>query len=157
MRQGLIKRTCMLGIIAAAFFIFVLGIMQWAGGNTEDDTLRDMEASIRKQKSGDFSDKATVIMPTYKRTHLLQETLEHYCTMETIIDRIIIVWNNVGETVPKYLQELKCPIPIVFKEQKVNSLHNRFIKYPDIQTNCEYNGSQCCLICVSYYRCAFFG
>ena len=81
-------------------------------------------------------DKITVIVLTHQRNNDLQMILKNYCEMDDIIDRVIVVWNNVGEAVPDDLRSQNCSFQIVFKEQKINSLNNRFVKFPDIRTKC---------------------
>ena len=82
-------------------------------------------------------DKCTVLMPSYKRTETLHEIFDHYCVMEDVIDKILIVWNNIGVPVPENLKSYKCGFPIVFLEQKKNTLNNRFRLFPEIQTECK--------------------
>ncbi len=82
-------------------------------------------------------DKFTILMPSYKRTNTLKYIFDHYCVMDDIVDQLIIVWNNVGEVVPDWLKQYNCRFPITFKEQEKNTLNNRFILYPEIQTECE--------------------
>ena len=83
-----------------------------------------------------ITDKYTVVMPTYRRNDVLQVALGFHCSCR-YVDRIIVVWNNVRETVPKHLTELPCNVEIIFKKQIVNSLNNRFKPFNLIRTECE--------------------
>ena len=87
--------------------------------------------------AGFKKDKFTIVMPSYKRTRTLREIFDHYCGMDDIIDQLLIVWNNIDEIVPQALEKHKCKFPIKFLEQKRNTLNNRFVLYPEIQTECE--------------------
>lgn len=77
-----------------------------------------------------------MVTPTYKRTSNLPVLLDHYCAMTDIIHKIIILWNNVGEEVPKDIidQGRKCDVPVVIKIMPRNNLTSRFIPYTEIET-----------------------
>ena len=83
-------------------------------------------------------DKFTVVMPSYNRTSTLNIIFNHYCKMADVIDKLLVVWNNVGVPVPEELQRFQCHFPIVFLTQTKNRLNNRFIPFPEIETECEY-------------------
>ena len=109
--------------------------------------LLERKEAVRPHLQTDFKkNKFTIVMPSYKRTETLKEIFDHYCPMEDIIDQILIVWNNVGESVPTYLVEYPCKFPITFLEQKKNTLNNRFVPYPEIKTECELNNTVFVLI-----------
>lgn len=78
-------------------------------------------------------DKYTVLMPTYRRNDLLVYSLKLHCSCIGV-DRIVVIWNNVHETVPQYLVEFPCPVEIIFIQQQRNSLNNRFKPYTQIRT-----------------------
>ena len=85
----------------------------------------------------------TVLIATYKRNKLLEKVLNHLCSMslnETtrIFSKIIVSWNNINTVVPNKLTSLLCPIPILFKYPKQNVLYNKFIHYPEIETQCKF-------------------
>ena len=92
-----------------------------------------------------LTDKYTVVMPTYRRNDVIQEALGFHCSCR-YVDRIIVVWNNVHETVPKYLTELPCNVEIIFKKQIVNSLNNRFKPFTFIRTECELHNVHVVLV-----------
>ena len=83
-------------------------------------------------------DKFTIVMLSYKRTDHLYTIFRLYCGMTKIIDKILIIWNNIGEPIPEAVQSIPCSFPIVFLPQKRNSLNNRFFPYAEIETECEY-------------------
>lgn len=99
-------------------------------------------------------DKFSIIIPTYKRVKLLKQVLENYCSLQTHVDTIIVVWNNIKEAIPKEIKELSCKVKLVLKTPSVNSLNNRFIRYPEIRTQGMHNLPVifiCSLCLYSYY------
>ena len=81
-------------------------------------------------------DKFTMVTPTYKRTENLPYLLNHYCPMTDIIHKIIILWNNIGITIPPEIVEKTkiCGIPVVIKTLPRNNLTSRFLPYEEIET-----------------------
>ena len=81
-------------------------------------------------------DKFTMVTPTYRRTENLHYYLNNYCSMTDIIHKIVILWNNIGESVPRTLIDhaQKCAIPVVIKTMIKNNLTSRFIPFPEIET-----------------------
>ena len=80
----------------------------------------------------------TIVIQTYKRNDILHRVLAHYCTF-CEAHKILVVWNNVGQPVPKDLSDKAndcCPT-LLFLEQTKNSIRNRFYPYPEIQTEGE--------------------
>lgn len=75
----------------------------------------------------------TLIIQTYRRNDLLHRLLTHYCKYEAV-DRIIIVWNNVNETVPDFLHYLPCGPQLFYLRQTENTIRNRFQPFPQIRT-----------------------
>lgn len=88
----------------------------------------------------DWNDSCTytIVIQTYKRNDILHRVLTHYCTF-CEAHKILVVWNNVGQRVPKDLsiQADSCCPTLIFLEQKVNTIRNRFYPYPEIQTEGE--------------------
>ena len=80
------------------------------------------------------TEKFTVIIPTYKRVELLKRILESYCKLTSHVDSIIVVWNNIQEPIPDILKYFSCSVPVHLKQEKVNSLNNRFKPFPEIKT-----------------------
>ncbi len=78
--------------------------------------------------------KFSVIIPTYKRMKLLTKVLNNYCSLSSHIDAIFVVWNDLETEIPAALNEFKCAVTIFVKKEKVNSLHNRFLPFPEIKT-----------------------
>ncbi|XP_026168679.1 exostosin-like 2 [Mastacembelus armatus] len=78
----------------------------------------------------------TIIIQTYNRTDILLRLLNHYQAAPHL-QRIIIVWNNVGEQMPLKLWNSlgPHPVPVVFKEQTSNQMRNRLQPFPEIDTD----------------------
>ena len=77
--------------------------------------------------------KFTVVMPTYKRNLQLLVVIGHYCNISNV-HKILVLWNNVGETVPGPIKDFKCQVPVEIKIMKENKLTSRFRPYPEIET-----------------------
>ena len=80
-----------------------------------------------------ISDKYTVLMPTYRRDDVLEVALRFHCGCRHV-HRIVVVWNNVHEDVPRSLRHFPCTVKIYFIRQRINSLNNRFKAYQYIKT-----------------------
>ena len=78
--------------------------------------------------------KFTVIIPTYRRVLLLKRLLFNFCNLTSLVDTVIVVWNNVEEPIPKNLLDITCHVRLFFKKEEVNSLNNRFKHFPEIRT-----------------------
>lgn len=82
----------------------------------------------------------TIIMPTYKRNDFLSHpnhpTLN--LTKDSLVDKLIIVWQNIGEEVPDNvihnIKNIGIFEKVEFKFPTKNSLNNRF--YPYDTTEC---------------------
>lgn len=83
--------------------------------------------------------KFTIIIQTYNRTDVLLKLLNHYQGVPHL-QRIIIVWNNIGEQTPANLWSSLGPHPVqvVFKEQTSNRMRNRLQPFPEIDTDGQY-------------------
>ena len=126
-------------LIILILYLRVALVTRWFRLSTDDLTMNrnTLERLFYNKTSEATARGVTVVLPTHKRNEDLKRVLQHYCKMkERIIERAIVVWNNVGEAVPEDLKSQTCPFPIIFKEQEVNSLHNRFVRYQDIKTDC---------------------
>ena len=93
------------------------------------------------ERTYDFN-SCTVLIATYKRNKLLMKVLSHLCSISSnettrIFSKIIVSWNNINTVAPDKLTSLSCPIPILFKYPKQNVLYNKFIHYPEIETQCK--------------------
>ena len=84
------------------------------------------------------NEKFTIVMSTYKRTGILHGVLKHYCKTPSL-DKIIVIWNNVGIPVPASLLNISysCEVPLKFIEEAENKLTNRFKPRPEIETQCK--------------------
>ncbi|XP_029971438.1 exostosin-like 2 isoform X3 [Salarias fasciatus] len=78
----------------------------------------------------------TIIIQTYNRTDILLKLLNHYQAAPHL-QRIVVVWNNIGERTPQWLWDSYGPhaVPVVFKEQTVNRMRNRLQVFPEIETD----------------------
>ena len=85
------------------------------------------------------NEKFTIVMTTYKRNEILQKVLNHYCKTPQL-DKIIVIWNNVGTPVPGFLLDIStsCAVPLKFIEETENKLTRRFRPRPEIETDCTY-------------------
>ncbi|XP_061878819.1 exostosin-like 2 [Entelurus aequoreus] len=85
---------------------------------------------------GEEQQKFTVIIQTYNRTDILLKLLNHYQALPHL-QRIIIVWNNMGEKPPLELWDSLAPhpVPVLFKQQTSNRMHNRLHPFPEIDTD----------------------
>ena len=95
-------------------------------------------------------DKFTIVTPTYKRTDNLYRLFDTYCPITDIIHKILILWNNVGESIPEKVIEYakKCAVPVIFKIMERNNLTSRFIPFPDIETAGKLSFIMCnCMHC----------
>jgi hypothetical protein len=75
----------------------------------------------------------TVVMPTYRRTKQLPTLLKHYCKVPHV-HKIVVLWNNVDQTIPKHISDFKCEVPVAVLKMKENKVSNRFKLYPEIET-----------------------
>lgn len=84
-------------------------------------------------KTNYSSDSFTIIVPTYKRNYCVYAGLRHYCQMKHV-DMIIVLWNNIGEEIPRYLNKLRCKPKLKFIKMKENRMTTRYILRPEIKT-----------------------
>ena len=80
-------------------------------------------------------EKFTIIIQTFNRTDLLMRVLNHYSGLQGV-DRILIVWNTLGEVPPyQWWEELgPHPTEVIFLEQTVNNVRNRLQRFSEIRT-----------------------
>ena len=83
-------------------------------------------------------ERYTLLMMTYKREAILPRVLHHYCKTP-LLDKIIVIWNNVEEAVPDHLLKLNlsCAVPLLFIREKENRLTNRYKARAEIDTECK--------------------
>lgn len=100
----------------------------------------------------------TIIIQTYNRTDILLKLLNHYQAMPHL-QRIIIVWNNIGEQTPLKLWNSlgPHPVPVVFKEQSSNRMRNRLQPFPEIDTDGQFicRLSNCVCLFFFFHCCLF--
>ena len=83
------------------------------------------------------TEQFTIVIMTYKRVKLLQTLIPHYCSTGKYLNKIIIIWNDVETSIPRDLSEYNCEVSLVYIKPKQNKLTNRFIVYPEIETDGE--------------------
>lgn len=125
----------------------VLGVLRRAASQSP--------AQARRVGSTEGEDKFTIVIQTYNRTDVLLKLLNHYQGVPHL-QRIIIVWNNIGEQTPLKLWNSlgPHPVPVVFKEQARNLMRNRLQPFPEIDTDGQYICRSCiglCVLCVSTF------
>ncbi|XP_029473919.1 exostosin-like 2 [Rhinatrema bivittatum] len=103
--------------------------------NTKEDELailRRQDDFLRKPSLDSF----TLIMQTFNRTDILLRLLNHYQAVP-YLQKVIIVWNNVGEKPPEGLWHSlgPHPIPVMFQEQAVNRMRNRLQPFQGLETD----------------------
>jgi len=87
----------------------------------------------------------TLMMPTYKRNHLLKDKDHPAFNLSTnkIVSQIIVIWHNIGEKVPQEVIEniknLNISDKVDFVYPTTNSLNNRFYPYEIIKNECIYS------------------
>uniref|UniRef100_A0A3B4V567 Exostosin-like 2 n=1 Tax=Seriola dumerili TaxID=41447 RepID=A0A3B4V567_SERDU len=108
----------------------VLGVLRRATSQKES------QAQGHRVDSTEGEHKFTIIIQTYNRTDILLKLLNHYQAVPHL-QRIIIVWNNIGEQTPLKLWNSlgPHPVPVVFKEQTNNRMRNRLQPFPEIDTD----------------------
>ncbi|XP_056328245.1 exostosin-like 2 isoform X2 [Danio aesculapii] len=134
-----------LGRVRTHFIIGFILLLLLAGvsltfllpNNDDISILRELRRSSNTSRTlADPEESFTIIMQTYNRTDVLLRLLNHYQAVPHL-QRIIIVWNNPGETPPRRLwDELgPHPVPVLFREQSVNRMRNRLMMHPDVKTD----------------------
>lgn len=81
------------------------------------------------------TEQFTIVIMTYKRVKLLQTLIPHYCRTGKYLNKIVIIWNDVDSSIPQDLLEYNCEVSLVYIKPKKNRLTNRFILYPEIETD----------------------
>lgn len=107
-----------------------LGVLRRATSQNEIPAHRHHGDSTEEEQ------RFTVIIQTYNRTDILLKLLNHYQAVPHL-QRIIIVWNNIGEQTPLKLWNSlgPHPVPVVFKEQTSNHMRNRLQPFLEIDTD----------------------
>ena len=88
-------------------------------------------------KTNYTSEKFSIIVPTFKRNYCVYTVLRHYCKMKYVAT-IIVLWNNLGEEIPRYLKKIKCRSTLKYIKMKENRMTTRYILLPEIQTEGDY-------------------
>uniref|UniRef100_A0A8C5SSW3 Glycosyl transferase 64 domain-containing protein n=1 Tax=Laticauda laticaudata TaxID=8630 RepID=A0A8C5SSW3_LATLA len=120
--------------IVIFLLLLVAGALTALLPNIKEDKMLTLRRE-RKSQSQLASDSFTIIMQTYNRTDLLLKLLNHYQAMPHL-QKVIVVWNNVGEKAPEETWNTlgPHPVPVVFKVQTVNHMRNRLQVFPELET-----------------------
>ncbi len=104
-------------------------------------------------KSDNHVEKFTIVIQTYNRTDLLIKILNHFSAVHEV-DRIIVVWNNIGITPPYDLWDSLGPHPteVIFLEQQVNKVRNRLQRFAEIRTEGVYKILFDCTVLNNYSK-----
>lgn len=104
--------------------------------NKSQDTLslEYFNEIFRDQAINLETEQFTIVIMTYKRAALLRTLIPHYCGTGKYLDKLLIVWNDVGTDIPRDIAAHECDVPLVFLISKANKLTNRFIPYMEIKT-----------------------
>eukprot|EP00118_Oscarella_pearsei_P014089 m.118686 g.118686 ORF g.118686 m.118686 type:complete len:336 (+) comp37656_c0_seq3:57-1064(+) len=116
-----------------AFFCLGVTLLQ---GLPQDKGLEPHKSMTAKKANPSVAPRFTVILQTFNRTDLLLKLLHHYSAVHSV-DRIIVVWNNVGQSPPADLWKSfePHPVPVDFLSQSSNRMRNRLQDFPHIRTN----------------------
>jgi len=119
---------------------FVVTLKETSNENPESQnglSVQQYKTAIFRGRSRE-NDAFTIIMQTYKREKTLPNLLLHYCWAR-YLSKIVVIWNDVGVEIPENILRVKrlCPVPIVFIEETVNKMTNRYKPRPEIETDCE--------------------
>jgi len=94
----------------------------------------------------------TIVLMTYKRNEALQQVMEHYMheSYWPYVRKLLVVWNNVGEKLPRWLRELpsarerfqhhlgatgrNLPPEVEVVQETFNTLNNRYAHADRIPT-----------------------
>ena len=134
-------------------------IINTSAVNSSNEVILKTEEELRNYfvQTPYIFDKFTIVTPTYKRTDNLYRLFDTYCPITDIIHKILILWNNVGESIPEKVIEYakKCTIPVIFKIMERNNLTSRFIPFTDIETAGMYNEYLLCTYahCLAILHC----
>lgn len=106
--------------------------------------------NIYKLKNAE--EKFTILIQTFNRTDLLMRVLNHFSAVRGV-DRIIVVWNTMGEEPPYDWWEGLQPHPaeVVFLEQSENKVRNRLHRFPEIRTEGGLHVLCSCMMCIVHY------
>ncbi|XP_013922048.1 PREDICTED: exostosin-like 2 [Thamnophis sirtalis] len=120
--------------IVIFLLLLVAGALTALLPNIKEDKMLTLRRE-RKSQGQLASDSFTLIMQTYNRTDLLLKLLNHYQAMPHL-QKVIVVWNNVGEKAPEETWNNlgPHPVPVIFKAQTVNHMRNRLQLFPELET-----------------------
>ena len=117
-------------------------ISPYVSSNVSNSSNKSKDTLSLEYFNGIFRDQAinleteqfTIVIMTYKRAALLRTLIPHYCGTGKYLDKLLIVWNDVGTEIPRDIAGHECDVPLMFLISKANKLTNRFIAYMEIET-----------------------
>ncbi|KAL2097974.1 hypothetical protein ACEWY4_007181 [Coilia grayii] len=138
-------RSCRMSIARKMFLILFALLLLLVGASLTSmlphamDTDYGQVMGVLRRKadsSPQTKDSFTIVMQTYNRTDILLKLLNHYQAVPHL-KQIVIVWNNIGERPPRQMWESlgPHPVPVFFKEQKLNLMRNRLLPFSEIDTD----------------------
>uniref|UniRef100_F7FF04 Exostosin like glycosyltransferase 2 n=1 Tax=Ornithorhynchus anatinus TaxID=9258 RepID=F7FF04_ORNAN len=127
-------RLLRLSSVVILVLLLVAGALTALLPNIKEDKMPTSRREAKAQSQAAL-DSFTLIMQTYNRTDLLLRLLNHYQAIPHL-QKVIVVWNNVGEKVPEDLWNSlgPHPVPVVFKMQTANKMRNRLQIFPELET-----------------------
>lgn len=127
-------RVLRFSLVIVLVLLLVAGALTTLLPNIKEDKLLTLRREIKSQ-SKSILDSFTLIMQTYNRTDLLLRLLNHYQAVPHL-QKVIVVWNNIGEKSPDELWNSlgPHPVPVIFKPQTVNRMRNRLQAFPELET-----------------------
>ncbi|XP_010864815.2 exostosin-like 2 [Esox lucius] len=135
-RSHLVVPILVLLLVGAALTALLPSVDDRANGGIVGALRRRADAVAGLKAERKAAAGFTVVMQTYNRTDVLLRVLNHYQAVPHL-RRIVVVWNNVGEPPPRDIWDAlgPHPVPVVFKEQRVNRVRNRLQPFADIDTD----------------------
>ena len=141
--------TRQLGLVWAVALLLLIGLSSLVIPLTFDRLLSHASPTSRAAAGTGVSaadmdvtdSKVSIVITGYEsglRPIWLQSTIERYLSaaFDTLVDRVILVWNNPNVSCPIHIQHPK----LVTLEQPTNSLNNRWIHtLPHIRTTAVFN------------------
>lgn len=116
------------------YFLWNMAFHPWARAPFYPGTHnRDVPKWYKEQHAHESQTKYTPIFMTYKRTNLMCDLLK-FLNGTRLIDQVIVVWNDVGNPLPKDFQLPQTYFPVHILRAEQNSLNNRVLPFDIINT-----------------------
>ncbi|XP_077471736.1 exostosin-like 2 [Stigmatopora argus] len=130
---------CRRGLLSLCFMLLLLlvgGILKFWNPPQADCAEKPLQFTQFAQFTPLKKEEFTLIIQTFKRDNILLKVLKR-CLAVPHLQKILIVWNNVGNPPSQKFRDSLGPhdIPIIFLEQKINDLQNRLQPFSEINTD----------------------